>query len=66
MKWIPTLLCQHNKVKLSRSHKDVCAEHHGKEAWIDHHGCYNFVVCADCGTVLKAHRTTEIFPAYKP
>lgn len=61
MKRLPRLVCQHNKVELCRAHKDVCEQNHGKEAWVDVHGCYNFVVCQDCREVLKAAPTKEVY-----
>jgi hypothetical protein len=30
-----------------------CKEHHGKEAWIDVHGGYNFIACCNCGKTLQ-------------
>jgi len=63
MRWLPRLVCQHNTIHLSRAHKDVCKEHHGKEAWVDIHGCYNFIVCQDCGKVLKAKMgNDQVYP----
>lgn len=66
MKWLPALLCQHNRIELNRAHREVCKEHHAKVAWVDKHDCFNFFVCSDCKAVLKPGASVKAYDLYPP
>ena len=54
-----SLFCRHDTVMIRRAHATAWPEHHHKVAWIDEHNVFNYIVCAKCGTTLKALPPTE-------
>lgn len=55
------MLCLHGKVTIARAHRECWTNEHGKQLFIDHYGCYNYVVCCYCKKVIQAEHTTTIF-----